>query len=132
MFKGSVTMEKKEYKYDAFISYRHCDLDKFVAENLHKALKDNKIDSIAAYLEKLISIFSDDLYLELQPGRFSEQLRYNDFLVCLAKRYKLKLVASNDVHYLRKEDSEAHNYHVLDVRKDETGSFRFIYQGLCY
>ena len=30
---------KKEYKYDAFISYRHCDLDKFVAENLHKILE---------------------------------------------------------------------------------------------
>ena len=29
----------KEYKYDAFISYRHCDLDKFVAENLHKVLE---------------------------------------------------------------------------------------------
>ena len=32
-------MKEKEYKYDAFISYRHCDLDKFVAENLHKALE---------------------------------------------------------------------------------------------
>ena len=32
-------MEEKEYKYDAFISYRHCELDKFVAENLHKALE---------------------------------------------------------------------------------------------
>jgi hypothetical protein len=32
-------MDKKEYKYDAFISYRHCDLDKFVAENLHKTLE---------------------------------------------------------------------------------------------
>ena len=31
--------KKKEYKYDAFISYRHCDLDKFVAENLHKILE---------------------------------------------------------------------------------------------
>ena len=31
--------EKKEYKYEAFISYRHCDLDKFVAENLHKILE---------------------------------------------------------------------------------------------
>jgi hypothetical protein len=31
--------EKKEFKYDAFISYRHCDLDKFVAENLHKILE---------------------------------------------------------------------------------------------
>ena len=33
-------MEKnREYKYDAFISYRHCDLDKFVAENLHRVLE---------------------------------------------------------------------------------------------
>ena len=28
-----------EYKYDAFISYRHSDLDKFVAENLHRILE---------------------------------------------------------------------------------------------
>lgn len=32
-------MEKQTYHYDAFISYRHCDLDKFVAENLHKKLE---------------------------------------------------------------------------------------------
>lgn len=31
-------MEKK-YTYDAFISYRHTELDKFVAENLHKAME---------------------------------------------------------------------------------------------
>ncbi len=31
-------MEKK-FKYDAFISYRHTELDKFVAENLHKQLE---------------------------------------------------------------------------------------------
>lgn len=31
-------MEKK-FKYDAFISYRHAELDKFVAENLHKQLE---------------------------------------------------------------------------------------------
>ena len=32
-------MKQKQYKYDAFISYRHCDLDKFVAENLHRILE---------------------------------------------------------------------------------------------
>ena len=32
-------MDNKEYKYDAFISYRHTELDKYVAENLHKALE---------------------------------------------------------------------------------------------
>lgn len=32
-------MKEGNYKFDAFISYRHCDLDKFVAENLQKKLE---------------------------------------------------------------------------------------------
>lgn len=31
------------YVYDAFISYRHCDLDQFVAENLHKQMETFKL-----------------------------------------------------------------------------------------
>lgn len=34
---------EKQYKYDAFISYRHTDLDKFVAENLHKCMETYKL-----------------------------------------------------------------------------------------
>ena len=33
----------KNYKYDAFISYRHTELDKFVAEKIHKYLEDFKL-----------------------------------------------------------------------------------------
>ena len=32
-------MNLQEIKYDAFISYRHCELDQFVAVNLHKELE---------------------------------------------------------------------------------------------
>ena len=39
-------MEEKEYKYDAFISYRHCKLDKFVAENLHRILETYELPKI--------------------------------------------------------------------------------------
>ena len=35
--------EEKNYKFDAFISYRHCELDKFVAENLHKILETDEL-----------------------------------------------------------------------------------------
>ena len=41
--------EKKTFKYDAFISYRHCELDKFVAENLHKLLETYKANVLASY-----------------------------------------------------------------------------------
>lgn len=33
----------KEYKYDAFISYRHTELDKYVAEKIHKYLEEFKL-----------------------------------------------------------------------------------------
>lgn len=36
-------MENGEYKYNAFISYRHKDLDKFVAENLHRLIETYKM-----------------------------------------------------------------------------------------
>lgn len=36
-------MNLENVKYDAFISYRHCELDKFVAENLHKQLEGFKV-----------------------------------------------------------------------------------------
>lgn len=32
-----------EYRYDAFISYRHLEPDSFVAENVHKLLENYKI-----------------------------------------------------------------------------------------
>lgn len=35
--------ENMEYKYDAFISYRHADLDIFAAEHLHKLLENFKV-----------------------------------------------------------------------------------------
>ena len=39
---------KKFFTYDAFISYRHADLDKFVAENLHKRLEAFKLPHSAS------------------------------------------------------------------------------------
>ena len=36
-------MEKENYKFNAFISYRHNDLDKFVAENLHRLIETYKM-----------------------------------------------------------------------------------------
>ena len=40
-------MEQKEFKYEAFISYRHTELDKFVAEKVHRLLETFKVPRIA-------------------------------------------------------------------------------------
>lgn len=44
-------MENK-FRYDAFISYRHADLDKFVAENLHKQLESFRLPKSVAKKRK--------------------------------------------------------------------------------
>ena len=41
-------MNLQEIKYDAFISYRHCELDQFVAITLHKELEAFKLPKVIA------------------------------------------------------------------------------------
>ena len=36
-----VKQSEKEWKYDAFISYRHSELDKYVAQTLQKKLEEH-------------------------------------------------------------------------------------------
>lgn len=57
-------MEERKYRYDAFISYRHTELDKFVAENLIKQLEAFKLPrSVAKKLKgkktKIERVFRD-------------------------------------------------------------------------
>ena len=51
------------------------------------------------------SLFGADFYLELQDHGLSEQKRINPSIVKLSRECGIKLVATNDVHYLRREDA---------------------------
>ena len=62
-------------------------------------------------------IFGDDFYLELQRHQsgdpdldskvYDDQVFVNKHLLELSKKHNIKIVASNDVHFLNKEDSAA-------------------------
>lgn len=53
--------------------------------------------------------FSDGFYLELQYHGIEQQLKINDRLISMSKELGIPLVATNDVHYIRKEDYRAHD-----------------------
>ncbi|WP_027186094.1 DNA polymerase III subunit alpha [Desulfovibrio inopinatus] len=55
------------------------------------------------------SMFPDRFYLEIQHNDLSEQAKINAFLKELSEDMHLPLVATNDCHYLNKEDAEAHD-----------------------
>ncbi len=54
----------------------------------------------------LKEMFGDDFYIEIQDHGIPEQKRINPLLIKLAKELGIGLVATNDVHYIEKEDSE--------------------------
>ncbi len=58
--------------------------------------------------EQLLDIFGDDFYLEIQhhPG-LKKQEKANKGIVKLSRELGVPLVATNDSHYINKEDAEA-------------------------
>ena len=51
----------------------------------------------------------DNFYIELQNHGFEEQIKANRVLLDIAKKTGLKVIATNDVHYLKREHSAAHD-----------------------
>jgi len=52
---------------------------------------------------------AENFYLELQNHGIPEQAKVNRLLIPWAKEFGLKLVATNDVHYVEKGNSHAHD-----------------------
>jgi len=57
---------------------------------------------------ELHKVFGDRLYFELQENGIAEQKVVNDSLVTLGNELGIKVVATNDCHYLNQEESYAH------------------------
>ena len=87
----SQPMSLENVRYDAFISYRHCELDSFISENLHKKLESYKMpSSVAKKLspakQKIERIFRDEAELPLS-GNLSDPitvaLNNSEFLIVI-------------------------------------------------
>ncbi len=59
--------------------------------------------------EWYLNLFRDDYYVELQRHGLADQDRCNEILVKWARQYDVKMIATNDCHYVDREDSEAHD-----------------------
>lgn len=56
-----------------------------------------------------LNIFQDDYYVELQRHGMDEQEKVNKILLKFAKKYNVKVIASNDSHYVDQADFNAHD-----------------------
>lgn len=84
-------MSLENVRYDAFISYRHCELDSFISENLHKKLESYKMPkSVVKKLNpertKIERVFRDEAELPLSNNLsdpITEALSNSEFLIVI-------------------------------------------------
>ena len=68
-----------------------------------------------------LDTFQDDFYVELMRHGLEAEDRVNEVLLGFADKYQVKVIASNDVYYINKEDADAHDI-LLCVRDGEKQS----------
>jgi DNA polymerase-3 subunit alpha len=56
-----------------------------------------------------LDLFGEDYYIELQRHQIPEQEKVNEVLLRFAAKYNVPVIASNDSHYVDREDSNAHD-----------------------
>jgi len=73
-------------------------------------------DAAVKTIERYSTLFGEDgFYLELMDHGIPEQAEVNQMLVRIAREKGVGLVATNDVHYVRREDAKPHD-HLLCIQ----------------
>ena len=77
-------------------------------EVLQNLLKSN-YEGAKAAAKRYKDLFGDDYYIELQDHGLEEQKRTNPDLIRIANELDIKMIITNDSHYLKKEDADWHD-----------------------
>lgn len=78
-----------------------------LAGHIPTLILQRRFDEADALALKMKNMFAEgDFYLEVQNHQIPEQKLVNQYLAEMSKKFGIKMVATNDVHYLNKEDAE--------------------------
>ncbi|HKK44814.1 MAG TPA: DNA polymerase III subunit alpha, partial [Balneolaceae bacterium] len=80
-----------------------------IASEINQTIINKSEKEARRIFEWYLNVFGDDYYIELQRHGLSDQDHCNEVLVRWAKEYNVKMIATNDCHYVNEEDSEAHD-----------------------
>ena len=128
----------------------HADLEKYheglivcsacIAGEVPKKILNGDIEGARKSIEWHQRVFGDDYYLELQRHEvkdpsiranretFPLQQQANKVLIELAREYGIKLICSNDSHFVDQENAEAHDHLLcLSTNKDLDDPTRMLY-----
>ena len=128
----------------------HADLEKYhegiiccsacIAGEVPSYIRSEQIDKAEESIQWFKNLYGDDYYLELQRHEvkdpmqranretFPIQQQINRVLIQLAAKYDVKLVCTNDVHFVDEENAEAHDRLIcLSTGKELDDPSRMLY-----
>lgn len=79
-----------------------------LAGRLPQLLLRGEYDAAKSWAAEMKGVYGDDFYIELQDHGIAEQKQIMPDLIKIARELDIGLVATNDVHYIEKDDWEMH------------------------
>lgn len=122
-YKPRINFELLQKYHEGLICASAC-LGGEVLQHLLAGEKDKAKETALRYKE----LFGDDYYIELQDHGLEDQKKTNPDLIRLAKEVDIKMIITNDSHYLRKEDADAQDTLLClqtNANKDDEKRFSF-------
>ena len=121
--KPRINWELLEQYHEGLICSSAC-LGGEVLQNLLKG----DYEKAKATAKRFKDLFGEDYYIELQDHGLEEQKRTNPDLIRIAKELGIKMIITNDSHYLKKEDADWHDTLLCmqtKSSKSDTNRFHF-------
>ncbi len=105
-YKPRIDLEILEKYHEGIICLSAC-----LAGAVSQAILNGDIEKAEKVAKWHKNVFGEDYYLEIQNNGVKEQVMVNQKIIQIARRLDIPIVATNDAHYLKKED--AYNHEVL-------------------
>lgn len=80
-----------------------------IGAEVPRTILDHSVEKAEENFKWWLDIFGEDYYIELQRHGLAEQDKVNEVLLGFAAKYGVKIICTNDSHYLDKEQFEAHD-----------------------
>ena len=119
--KPRINWELLQQHHEGLICCSAC----IAGEVIQNLLKGDKAEA-KAVAQRYKDLFGDDYYIELQDHGLEDQKRTNPDLIEIAQELDIKMVITNDSHYLRKSDADMHDTLLcLNTNSDKDDQNRF-------
>jgi len=114
-YKARIDWELLSQYHEGLIASTAC-----IAGEIPYLILNNDMEKAEQKIQDFINLFGDDFYLELMRHKtgdskkdeevFAQQEIVNQALIKLSRKYNVKLIATNDVHFINAKDAEAHDH----------------------